>query len=341
MSSEASAKASTPEAVEAEPAKSSPVGVTKKVIMKPASVAKVGKTPLVVPRFEASAQSSGSATSRIPKEPAYPPPKRLRMSEITIREAEQTAATPPESLIDEYSLAFHVQDPDSSNPQDAMLMAITGVFHLIGRANGKPIWKAEEQGTMNARFSPKDVAYIWWCETFAHWFITSIPCEEDWDSNAQIVYAMCEPDFRKVYSPWNDYVPNPKATITTLYDFTMSRMAQLQEYNHRLVIKDLQSHTLPPVASSAPEVAAPGPTDNDRYITLSTGEKLLKPPPAPGSKSAASDSSGLPPKYGFLPSLLKTGWKPKMVALITAFNMGLMDKVVALINRCLGSQIGY
>ena len=43
MSSEASAKASTPEAVEAEPAKSSPVGVTKKVIIKPASVAKVGK----------------------------------------------------------------------------------------------------------------------------------------------------------------------------------------------------------------------------------------------------------------------------------------------------------
>ena len=120
------------------------------------------------------------------------------------------------------------------------------------------------------------------------------------DSNAQIVYAMCEPDFRKVYSPWNDYVPNPKATITTLYDFTMSRMAQLQEYNHRLVIKELQSHTLPPVAASAPEVAAPGPTDDDRYITLSTGEKLLKPPPAPGSKSA-SDSSGLPPKYGFLP----------------------------------------
>ena len=114
MSSEASAKASTPEAVEAEPAKSSPVGVTKKVIIKPASVAKVGKIPLVVPRFEASAQSSGSA--RIPKEPAYPPPKRLRMSELTIREAEQTAATPPESLIDEYSLAFHVQDPDSSNP---------------------------------------------------------------------------------------------------------------------------------------------------------------------------------------------------------------------------------
>ena len=77
--------------------------------------------------------------------------------------------------------------------------------------------------------------------------------------------------------------------------------------------------------------------EDDKYIYLSSGEKLMRPPP-PGSKSS-SQAAGGPGGLPFaLPSILKTGWKPKAVAFIVAFRMNLIDKVQALIAKYLGDK---
>lgn len=77
--------------------------------------------------------------------------------------------------------------------------------------------------------------------------------------------------------------------------------------------------------------------DDDKYLVLEDGSRLMKPPPPPGSKSASKASAATMPKEPppVLPSILKTGWKPKAVALIVAIRLNLSDRLNALVQRYL------
>ena len=94
----------------------------------------------------------------VPKEPSFPPPKRLRMQELTIREAETIAATLSENFLDEHTLVLSLKENMDDTMMQTILENVQGFYHLIGRGNGKPIWKSEEGGTALGRFSLVSVA---------------------------------------------------------------------------------------------------------------------------------------------------------------------------------------
>ena len=107
------------------------------------------------------------------------------MQELTIKEAEGLAATPAENFIEEHTLVLTLKESTGIDDDHlGLLMGIEGVYHVIGRSNTKPIWKGEEAGTALARFSPLNLAYIWFCDTWNHWIISSTPMEEDWNQQA-------------------------------------------------------------------------------------------------------------------------------------------------------------
>ena len=254
-----------------EKAKASPVGATRKVIIKPA--AKAAK--VVAPKV---ASEPASSSALVPKEPSYPPPKRLRMQELTIREAESLAATPAENLVEEHTLVLTLKEGTGINDDHLnLLLGIEGFYHMIGRGNGKPIWKGEEAGTALAKFSPLNLAYIWYCDTWNRWIISPEAMEEDW--NAQVVFAMMGPTMKEIYSPWDSYTPNDCIRIQTIYEWTMMKIQTLEDEN--CALKEQR-------VDSVMDEAVPEKEDkeDDKYIFLSSGEKLMRPPPPPGSKSA-------------------------------------------------------
>ena len=70
-----------------------------------------------------------------------------------------------------------------------------------------------------------------------------------------------------------------------------------------------------PTGDTVKDEAVPENEDLSKYIILSDGQRLMKPPP-----------------------ILKTGWKPKCVALIVTFRLNLVDRVQALIAKYLGDK---
>ena len=231
------------------------------------------------------------------------------MQELTIKEADGLAATPAENFIEEHTLVLTLKESAGIDDDHlGLLMGIEGLYHMIGRSNRNPIWKGEESGTALARFSPLNLAYIWFCDTWNHWIISSTPMEEDW--NQQVVFAMMDPSMKEIYSPWDSYTPNDCIKIQTMYEWTMLKIQALEDENCALKQQKVDSV----MDEAVPE------KEEDKYIYLSSGDKLMRPPP-PGSKSS-SQASRPGPKAGgpgglpfALPSILKTGWKPKGVAL--------------------------
>ena len=175
--------------------------------------------------------------------------------------------------------------------------------------------------------------------------------EEDWDK--QVVFAMMDPSMTKIYSPWDSYTPTDCLKIMTMYEWTMTKIQLLEDENLALktsVPRDDSAMDAGPVADTTV------PEENDesnKYIILSDGQKLMRPaaPPATKSSSIATQSSSMPSKPGpkaveggvpyALPSTLKTGWKPKCVALIVAIRLNLVDRVQSLSAKYLGDKHVY
>ena len=203
------------------------------------------------------------------------------------------------------------------------LKQVTGIYHRIGFANGQPMFKGEEMGSLS-KLSPANCAYLWFSSTWQHYFLSSLPLCEDWDQ--MTVYCMVTSDLGAIYCPWDSYDCTSIVGWYSHFDWATLTIFELENKISSLQ-DDLAKETVtvedePEVGSTATESGGdPG------WITLSDGQRLPRPPPMPQTPG--------PPIFPPPPPVLKTGWKPKMVAVVVAVKMGLWDRLSALIDKYL------
>lgn len=266
-----------------------------------------------------------------PKEPLGPPPKKQKTMELSIHEALTKAAVPDDDIVKHYSIVFTVDEEAlADDPQKEFLSRVAGVYHQIGLGNQKPIWKGEEAGTAISRNAPREIAYLWWCESYGHFTLTSEPMNEEW--NDQLIFGMLDETLKVLYSPWNSDHACRIAKFESLYDWTMGRILKLEDTIHDMEVTKVDDTVPAETPAVAPAVGDGGVASGSggvgggdggaQCITLSSGEVLPRPPPPPGAKGAP-----------YVSPILKTGWKPKMVALLVAMRMNLWEKVNQLVAK--------
>ena len=79
------------------------------------------------------------------------------------------------------------------------LKSVVGIQRKIGAANGYPMFKGEEAGSLR-KLSPESCAYLWF-ETWQQYFLSSLPLCEDWGQ--MVVYCMMIEDLQSIYCLWN------------------------------------------------------------------------------------------------------------------------------------------
>ena len=202
------------------------------------------------------------------------------------------------------------------------LKEVIGIYHRIGFANGQPMFKGEEVGSLS-KMSPTNCAYLWFSTTWQHFFLSSLPLCEDWDQMQ--VYCMVTIDLGEIYCPWDSYACTQIVGWYSHFDWSTLTIFELENKITSLQ-DDLAKET---VVEEEPEVV-PIATDSGvdpMWITLSDGQRLPRPPPMPLTPAPAV----FPPP----PPVLKTGWKPKMVAVVVAVKMGLWDRLSSLVEKYL------
>ena len=293
---------------------SKPSSVTKEPVRPGSLLMKVSKRPKLTP-----------------KEPSGPPPGKSGSSsskgEMDQDAALHQVACCPPSLLENLSIVLGKKPDLSGFGVDwtgiEILQQVTGIYHRIGYANGMPMFKGEEVGSLS-KLSPENCAYLWFSSTWQHFFLSSIPLCEDWDQME--VYCMVTEDLGQIYCPWNSYDCTTLVGWYSHFDWATLTIFELENKVTSLQ-DDLAKETV--TVEEEPRVVSPatGSGGDEGWITLSDGQRLPRPPPMPQSPG--------PPIFPPPPPVLKTGWKPKMVAVVVAVKMGLWDRLTALIDKYL------